>query len=177
MRLHAHDGYDVSVGEDQATFAEDRSATFQRFINEVPAEFDFLATVEAPYRIPAPGNAAVFQPGGAHAGYFTGYAASVGVSATTQEVTGCSGPLREDPARCSAINRHVAQLPQSQWSDPSLFYKAALRTTTRSSGTTTRSATSPTGSRTTTTPGAPPSSRTATRSTSCSPSAGNRRLR
>ncbi|WP_255205817.1 beta-1,3-glucanase family protein [Actinomadura sp. BRA 177] len=125
MRLHAHDGYDVSVGEDQATFAEDRSATFQRFINEVPAEFDSLATVEAPYRIPAPGNAAVFQPGGAHAGYFTGYAASVGVSATTQEVTGCSGPLREDPARCSAINRHVAQLPQSQWSDPSLFYKAA----------------------------------------------------
>ncbi|MER7546266.1 beta-1,3-glucanase family protein [Actinomadura sp.] len=125
LRLHAHDGYDVSVGEDRATFAEDRSATFQRFADEVPAEFDSLATVEAPYRIPAPGNAPAFQPGGAHADYFTGYAASVGVPATTQEVTGCSGPLREDPARCSAINRHVAQLPQSQWSDPSLFYRAA----------------------------------------------------
>ncbi|WP_245667080.1 beta-1,3-glucanase family protein [Actinomadura latina] len=125
LRLHAHDGYDVQVGEDRATFAEDRSATFQRFVDEVPSEFDSLATVEAPYRIPAPGNAPVFQPGGAHADYFTGYAASVGVSATTQEVTGCSGPLREDSATCSAINRHVAQLPRSQWSDPSLFYQAA----------------------------------------------------
>ncbi|TDD86180.1 hypothetical protein E1293_09830 [Actinomadura darangshiensis] len=125
LRLHAHDGYDVSVGEDQATFAEDRSATFQRFQNEVPSEFDSLATVEAPYRIPAPGNAPVFQPGGAHADYFTSYAASVGVSATTQQVTGCAGPLANDAGRCSAINRHVAQLPQSQWSDPSLFYKAA----------------------------------------------------
>ncbi|MFG1852698.1 beta-1,3-glucanase family protein [Actinomadura geliboluensis] len=125
MRLHAHDGYDVSVGEDRATFAEDRAATFQRFIDEVPAEFDSLAGVEAPYRIPSPGNAAVFRPGGAHADYFTGYAASVGVSATTAEVTGCAGPLREDAATCSAINRHVAQLPRSQWSDPSLFYKAA----------------------------------------------------
>ena len=43
MRLHAHDGYDASVGEDQATFAEDRAATFQRFIDEVPAEFKHLA--------------------------------------------------------------------------------------------------------------------------------------
>ncbi|GAA1844970.1 beta-1,3-glucanase family protein [Actinomadura bangladeshensis] len=125
LRLHAHDGYDVSVGEDRATFAEDRAATFQRFIDEVPAEFDSLATVDAPYRIPSPGNAPAFRPGGEHADYFTGYAASVGVSATTQEVTGCAGPLREDAAKCSAINRHVAQLPQSQWSDPSLFYKAA----------------------------------------------------
>jgi hypothetical protein len=125
LRLHAHDGYDVSVGETQAIFAEDRSATFQRFMNEVPAEFDSLATVEAPYRIPSPGNAPVFRPGGAHADYFTSYAASNGVSATTSEVTGCAGPLAGDPGMCSALNRHVAQLPQSQWSDPSLFYRAA----------------------------------------------------
>ncbi|MDL4821810.1 beta-1,3-glucanase family protein [Actinomadura opuntiae] len=125
MRLHAHDGYDVSVGEDQAIFQEERSATFQRFIDEMPPEFDSLATVEAPYRIPAPGNAPVFQPGGAQADYFTSYAASAGVSATTAQVTGCAGPLANDAAKCSAINRHVAQLPQSQWSDPSLFYQAA----------------------------------------------------
>jgi hypothetical protein len=125
LRLHAHDGSDVQVGEDQATFAEDRSATFQRFVNEVPAEFDQLASVEAPFRIPAPGNAPAFQPGGAQANYFTSYAASVGVSATTQQVTGCSGPLAQDPARCAALNRHVATLPQSQWSDPSQFYRAA----------------------------------------------------
>ncbi|URM94058.1 beta-1,3-glucanase family protein [Actinomadura madurae] len=125
MRLRAHDGYDVSVGEDQATFAEDRAATFQRFVDEVPPEFDSLATVEAPYRIPAPGNSPVFQPGGAQAGYFTSYAASVGVSATTQQVTGCSGPLANDAGMCSALNRHVAHLPRSQWSDPALFYNAA----------------------------------------------------
>jgi hypothetical protein len=125
MRLHARDGYDESVGEDQATFAEDRAATFQRFINEVPAEFDQLAQVEAPFRIPAPGNAPAFQPGGAQANYFTSYAASIGVSATTQQVTGCAGPLAADPARCAALNRHVATLPQSQWSDPSQYYRAA----------------------------------------------------
>ncbi|MFD0686214.1 beta-1,3-glucanase family protein [Actinomadura fibrosa] len=125
MRLHARDGYDVAVGEDQATFAEDRSATFQRFANEVPTEFKTLAQVNAPYRIPAPGNAAVFQPGGAYADYFTSYAASVGVSATTAQVTGCAGPLANDAAMCSALNRHVATLPRSQWSDPSQYYKAA----------------------------------------------------
>ncbi|MGP4025918.1 beta-1,3-glucanase family protein [Actinomadura sp. 3N407] len=125
MRLHAHDGYNVSVGEDLATFQEDRSATFQRFVNEVPDEFDSLATVEAPYRIPSPGNSPVFQPGGAHADYFTGYAASVGVSATTSQVTGCAGPLAGAPGMCSALNRHVAHLPESQWSDPSGFYRAA----------------------------------------------------
>ncbi|HEU5158994.1 MAG TPA: beta-1,3-glucanase family protein [Streptosporangiaceae bacterium] len=125
MRLHAHDGFDVSVGEDQATFAEDRSATFQRFVNEVPAEFDQLAQVEAPFRIPAPGNSPAFQPGGAQANYFTSYAASIGVSATTAQVTGCAGPLAQDPARCAALNRHVATLPQSQWSDPSQYYRAA----------------------------------------------------
>ncbi|HEY7484859.1 MAG TPA: beta-1,3-glucanase family protein [Streptosporangiaceae bacterium] len=125
LRLHAHDGYDVQVGEDQATFAEDRSATFQRFINEVPTEFKQLAQVNAPFRIPAPGNASIFQPGGQYANYFTSYAASIGVSATTPQVTGCAGPLAQDPGRCAALNRHVAQLPQSQWSDPSQYYKAA----------------------------------------------------
>jgi hypothetical protein len=125
LRLHAHDGYDVQVGEDQATFAESRAATFQRFQNEVPAEFKGLATVGAPYKIPSPGNSPAFQPGGAYANYFTSYASSVGVSATTSQVTGCAGPLAADPARCSALNRHVAQLPQSQWSDPSLYYQAA----------------------------------------------------
>ena len=56
MRLHADDGYDVAVGEDYATFAEAREATFQRFINEMPAEFDHLAQIQAPFRIPSPGS-------------------------------------------------------------------------------------------------------------------------
>jgi hypothetical protein len=125
MRLHAHDGYDVSVGEDQATFQESRAATFQRFINEVPTEFKQLAQVQAPYRIPAPGSAAIFQPGGTYANYFTGYAAQNGVTATTSQVTGCAGPLSEAPGTCAALNRHVAGLTAAQQADPTQYYKAA----------------------------------------------------
>ncbi|MBB6471226.1 beta-1,3-glucanase family protein [Sphaerisporangium rubeum] len=125
MRLHARDGYDVAVGEDYATFAESREATFQRFVNEVPAEFKPLAQVQAPYRIPAPGNAAIFQPGGQYANYFTGYAAQNGVNATTAQVTGCAGPLSQSPKLCAALNRHVAGLSDAQQSDPSQYYKAA----------------------------------------------------
>jgi hypothetical protein len=125
MRLHAHDGYDAQVGEDQGTFAEDRAATFQRFQDEVPAEFKHLATVDAPYKIPAPGGDADFRDGGQYANYFTAYAQSVGVNESTQNITGCAGSLANDAAKCSALNRHVAELDQSQWSDPSKFYQAA----------------------------------------------------
>jgi hypothetical protein len=125
MRLHAHDGYDTSVGEDLATFQEDRATTFQRFINEVPTEFKHLAQVQAPYRILTPGSDSAFRTGGQYANYFTSYAASVGVNAPTSDVTGCAGTLASNPGMCSALNRHVAQLPQSQWSDPSLYYQAA----------------------------------------------------
>jgi len=125
LRLHAHDGYDVEVGEDRATFAESREATFQRFVNEVPAEFKHLAQIQAPYRIPAPGSSAQFQPGGQYANYYAAYTASVGFSATAQQIFGCSGPLANNPGMCAALNRHVAHLPQSQWSTPSLYYQAA----------------------------------------------------
>lgn len=125
LRLHAHDGFDTQVGEDQATFAEDRAVTFQRFQNEVPAEFKHLATVDAPYRIPSPGNDTAFRPGGQYANYFTAYAQSAGSNESTANIFGCAGSLSTDPAHCSALNRHVAQLPQSQWSDPAQYYQAA----------------------------------------------------
>ncbi|WP_277436815.1 beta-1,3-glucanase family protein [Streptomyces sp. SPB162] len=124
MRLHTRDGYDVAVGEDQATFAEDRSVTFQKFINEVPAQFKVLAQSQAPYRIIAPGSDPTFRAGGVNANYYTAYANSVGVNAPTSDVFGCAGTLSENPGMCSALNRHVATLPQSQWSDPSLYYQA-----------------------------------------------------
>jgi hypothetical protein len=123
--MHARDGFDTSVGEDLATFTEDRAATFSRFMAEVPAEFDHLAQVQAPFRIPSPGNDPAFRPGGVSANYFTGYAASVGVNTTTADVTGCAGVLATNPPMCSALNRHVAHLPQSQWSTPGLYYQAA----------------------------------------------------
>jgi hypothetical protein len=125
MRLHAHDGYDVQVGDDYQTFQEDRATTFGKFAAEVPAEFQQLAQVAAPYRIPAPGSVPAFQPGGQYANYFTAYAQSVGVTETTSNITGCAGSLASQPDECAALNRHVAQLPQAQWSDPSQFYLAA----------------------------------------------------
>jgi hypothetical protein len=125
MRLHAHDGYDVAVGEDLATFQEDRSVTFQKFMNEVPAEFKVLAQSQAPYRIPAPGSDPTFRAGGVNANYFTAYANSVGINAATSDIFGCAGPLAADPGHCAALNRHVAQLPSAQWSDPTKYYQGA----------------------------------------------------
>ena len=98
MRLHADDGYDASVGEDQATFAEDRAVTFQRFVDAVPAEFKHLGQIQAPYRIPSPGNSSQFRAGGQYAGYFTAYASSVGVSAATSDIFGCAGVAGQQPA-------------------------------------------------------------------------------
>jgi uncharacterized protein YndB with AHSA1/START domain len=125
MRLHAHDGYDVSVGEDLATFQESRDATFQRFQNAVPTEFKHLATIQAPFRIPAPGSSPMFRAGGQFASYYTSYANSVGVSAATSDIFGCAASLAGNPNMCAALNRHVAHLPQAQWNTPSLYYQAA----------------------------------------------------
>ncbi|HEY1016656.1 MAG TPA: beta-1,3-glucanase family protein, partial [Herpetosiphonaceae bacterium] len=126
MRLRANDGYDMAVGEDYATFAEDRAVTFQKFINEVPAEFDHLAQIKAPYMIPAPGKMGdtAFLPGGSRANYFTSYAQSVGVNnASIFDIMACAGPLANNAQLCAALNRHVAHLPVAQQSNPANFYQ------------------------------------------------------
>jgi hypothetical protein len=125
MRLHAKDGYDVQVGENQQTFAEDRATTFQRFVDAVPDQFKVLAQTQAPYRIIAPGSDPSFRSGGANANYFTSYAQSVGVNEPTSNVFGCAGSLASNPNMCAALNRHVATLPSTQQSDPSQYYNAA----------------------------------------------------
>src|SRR4029077_12469350 len=67
IRLHCSDGYDVAVGEDYATFQDDRAVTFTKFVDSVPNEFKPLAQPpNAPYRIVQPG-AAGFGQGGANA--------------------------------------------------------------------------------------------------------------
>jgi hypothetical protein len=125
LLLHAHDGSEQEVGEDYATFQESRTATFQRFQSSVPTEFKQLATDNAPYGIPSPGNDAAFQTGGAYANYFSSYAASVGdTSDSTPQIFGCGGTLANNPPLCAGLNRHVAQLPAAQQSDPSQFYLA-----------------------------------------------------
>jgi hypothetical protein len=125
MRLHGKDGYDTEVGENRATFAEDRATTFQRFTDAVPDQFKVLAQTQAPYRIIAPGSDPSFRSGGANANYFSSYAQSVGVNAATSDIFGCASSLASDPNMCAALNRHVATLPSSQQSDPSQYYKAA----------------------------------------------------
>ena len=126
LLLHGHDGSSQEVGENYATFQESRSATFQRFQNSVPAEFKELATDQSPYGIPSPGNDPAFQPGGAYANYYTSYAASVGdTSDTTAQIFGCGGTLAGNPPLCAGLNRHVAQLPAAQQSNPANFYLAA----------------------------------------------------
>ncbi|MFJ2717935.1 beta-1,3-glucanase family protein [Streptomyces sp. NPDC087437] len=125
MRLHTKDGYDVEVGENRQTFAEDRATTFQRFTNAVPNQFKVLAQAQAPYRIIAPGSDPSFRAGGANANYFTSYAQSVGVNAATSDIFGCAASLAGNPDMCAALNRHVATLPASQQSDPAQYYKAA----------------------------------------------------
>jgi hypothetical protein len=126
LLLHGHDGSNQEVGENYATFQESRSATFQRFENSVPTEFKELATDQAPYGIPSPGNDPAFQPGGAYANYYTSYAASVGdTSDTTAQIFGCGGTLSANPPLCAGLNRHVAQLPTAQQSNPANFYQAA----------------------------------------------------
>jgi hypothetical protein len=129
IHLHNSDGSDTVVGENDSVFAESRTALFQQFENSVPAPFQQLATVNAPYSIPAPGDVAAFQPGGADANYMTAYAASVGATETTQEVFGCQGggspALNGDPSLCAALNRCVAQFSTTVQNTPSDYYQNA----------------------------------------------------
>ncbi|MGD0704298.1 MAG: beta-1,3-glucanase family protein [Trebonia sp.] len=125
LLVHSHGGSTQEVGEDYATFRETRAATFARFKAFVPAPFKELATINAPYGIPSPGDDPSFQPGGKYASYFTAYAAAHGAAAdTTADVFGCGGTLSGNPPLCAALNRHVAQLPGSRQSSPANFYKA-----------------------------------------------------
>ena len=126
MLLHGHDGSNQQVGENYPTFQESRTATFNRFQSSVPTEFKELATDQAPYGIPSPGNDKAFQTGGAYANYFQSYAAANGdTTDSTAQIFGCGGTLAGNPQLCAGLNRHVAQLPSAQQSVPGNFYQAA----------------------------------------------------
>jgi hypothetical protein len=127
INLQNSDGTNTVVGEDYQVFSESRSALFTQFEDSVPAPFQQLATVDAPYSIPAPSDVAAFQPGGADADYMTSYAASVGATETTQEVFGCEGggspDLASDPTLCAALNRCVAQFSTTEQNTPADYYQ------------------------------------------------------
>ncbi|HTX59153.1 MAG TPA: beta-1,3-glucanase family protein, partial [Verrucomicrobiae bacterium] len=136
IRLHCADGYQVTVGEDAPTFAEDRSATFARFIAAVPVPFKRLAREQAPYRILSPG-AGGFGTGGPEAGYYAAYAAQVWKSNGLTIPT--PGPdadgLADYPDLSAAIYRHTAApgtfspsgalLDQTMWASSAKFYRSA----------------------------------------------------
>jgi hypothetical protein len=138
MRLHCSDGFDRAVGEDQATFAEPRAATFQAFVDAVPAEFKPLAQAPyAPYRIVEPG-AAGFGDHGAHARYYDAFVDELWSSnGLTIAKPGPNGSgLDKYPDVSAAIFRHVGNVAgsfdadgtlrdQKLWNDSNTFYRSA----------------------------------------------------
>jgi hypothetical protein len=124
MRMHCADGFDVSVGEDYATFMEDRAVTFQNFINEVPDEFKPLAMVQAPYRIVEPG-AVDFKVGGKYANYYTAYVDQIWAAngLTIPKPGANASGLGAYPDISAAIFRHVGEKPQTFTADGKLANK------------------------------------------------------
>jgi Beta-1,3-glucanase len=132
---------DAAVGESYASFAEDRGATFQRFVDAVPAEFKGLVKAApapyAPYRIVEPG-AGGFNSGGAYQGYYASFVDAVwSANAIAISKPGANGSgLGSYPDLSAAIFRHVGAtagtfdangklLNRSLWQDPATFYTAA----------------------------------------------------
>ncbi len=136
IRLRNHDGSEFTVGENYPTFAESRSATFQRFIDAVPTEFKPLAQLKAPYRILNPG-AGGFGANGQYANYYAAYIDEIW--ATNGLTIPKAGPnasgLGSYPNLSAAIHRHTAGpntftpdgklIDQSMWADPTKFYLQA----------------------------------------------------
>jgi hypothetical protein len=135
MRLHSPDG-DDTVGEDYATFQEDRQATFDRFIAETPAEFAHLAQAPfAPYRIVEPGTGQ-FKAGGTYQHYMDGWVDQLWASngLTVAKPTANCNPI-EQPDLSAACHRHVGlgafnangtlKSGNTLWSSSAGFYPAS----------------------------------------------------
>jgi Beta-1,3-glucanase len=133
MQMLCSDGYQVTVGENPATFAEDRSVTFQRFLAQVPAEYQHLAQAPyAPYRIVSPD--AAFNAGGQYANYYQNY-----INQIWQEnglTIPLAGPnasgLGSYPDLSAAIYRHVAVAemfnPDGSLANPQFWAKTSRTT-------------------------------------------------
>ena len=136
MQLTCTDGTNIAVGENAATFAENRATTFQRYLNAVPANFQQLAQLNAPYQIISPGGGG-FDTGGAYANYYTAYIAEIWASnSLTIPLAGANGDgLGAYPDLSAAIYRHTAApgtfnpngtlISESMWGNPSNFYQTA----------------------------------------------------
>jgi Beta-1,3-glucanase len=113
IKLHCGDGTDIARGEDYGTFLEDRAVTFQKYLSEVPAEFNASGAQVAPYRIVEPGSAG-FGAGGANANYFQSYIDTVwannniDVSLVPKPTPFLSFTTNQLPDLSAAMERHVA---------------------------------------------------------------------
>jgi hypothetical protein len=126
-------------GEDYGTFCEDRAATFQRFIDEVPMEFRMLAQPPfAPYQIPEPGAGGVF---GQYPNYYTAWEQQIwssnGITLPMPSIDLTAAPLTQLPDLTAAIHRHeggtrgsfnsdgTVASGSSVCTDPASFYATA----------------------------------------------------
>ena len=140
FNLTCGDGTNVALGENEETFTEDRSVTFQRYANAVPSTTggDFQADlVYAPYRIIEPG-AAGFNAGGADQSYYSNYISDIwAFNGITIPLAGPNGSgLGSNPDLSAAIFRHTAPISgtpqfnaagdltnQGMWGNPASFYQ------------------------------------------------------
>ena len=140
FNLTCGDGTNVAIGENQETFMEDRSVTFQRYSNAVPSTpgGDFQSDlVYAPYRIIEPG-AAGFNAGGADQNYYANYISDIwSFNGITIPLAGPNGSgLGSNPDLSAAIFRHTAPMSgtpefnaagdltnQGMWGNPASFYQ------------------------------------------------------
>jgi hypothetical protein len=107
--------YDRTVGELTSHSRED---LFNAYRSEVQNEFKSLADVQPPYRIVAPIYGS-FKIGAENENYFASYTNEY----TTQEILLCNEKLQNDPAKGSAINRHV--VGDGEGRDISKYYREA----------------------------------------------------
>ncbi len=140
FNLTCGDGTNVALGENQEVFTEDRSVTFQRYLNAVPSTpgGDFQSDeIYAPYRIIEPGGAG-FNAGGADQNYYANYISSIwSFNGITIAEAGPNGSgLGANPDLSAAIFRHTAPISGTQefnaagaltnegmWGNPASFYQ------------------------------------------------------
>jgi hypothetical protein len=139
FRVHTSTGIDTTMGDEYEMFYTSRQAKFDEFKNEVPKEFTGLATQDFA-NIWAPHTSPVnyFNTGGPYENYYIAYENAVNalyhgtlvVSPTINVFNSMGGGgMGSDPWFSSALNRHVATLPQgtnrSIWFNDTNYYKEA----------------------------------------------------
>jgi hypothetical protein len=140
FNLTCGDGTNVALGENQEVFTEDRSVTFQRYLNAVPSTpgADFQSDeIYAPYRIIEPGGAG-FNAGGADQNYYQTYITDIwSFNGITIPLAGPNGSgLGANPDLSAAIFRHTAPISgtaefnaagdltnEGMWGNPASFYQ------------------------------------------------------